>query len=235
MGLILNLETATNVCSVAVARDGKVLALREEKEGRNHARILTTFIAQCIEEAGVTLQNLDAVAVSKGPGSYTGLRIGVATAKGLCYALNKPLIGVNTLQSLATCYILTHPEMPPNTLLCPMIDARRMEVYTALFHPDGSFHTETAAVILTPESYHNILNRQNIAFFGDGMFKMKELAGDVSQAAFDFETLPSASGMVPLSEKSYSLNQFESTAYFEPYYLKDFFHPGQPSGTAPRQ
>jgi tRNA threonylcarbamoyladenosine biosynthesis protein TsaB len=227
MALILNIESATNVCSVALALDGKMIALREEKEGRSHALLLTTFIAQCLEIAGCKLPDIDAVAVSKGPGSFTGLRIGVASAKGLCFALNKPLLAVNTLQAMAATFMLKHSETE-NILLCPMIDARRMEVYSALLDSDLSFKKETCAEILTPDSYKNILNRQKIAFFGDGMTKMRALLEDATNAVFDDTILPSALGMLEFSEKSYQLHAFEDIAYFEPFYLKDFFHPGQP-------
>jgi tRNA threonylcarbamoyladenosine biosynthesis protein TsaB len=227
MALILNIETATDICSVALARDGKLLALREEKEHRSHALLLTSFISQCVEEARLKLENLDAIAVSKGPGSFTGLRIGVATAKGLCYSLDKPLIGINTLQSMAANYMLTYPATN-EMLLCPMIDARRMEVYTAIMHTDLTFKKDTAAEILTPLSFKTILDRQKIAFFGDGMIKAKSLFQDATNAIFNNEILPSALGMVEIAEKSYVNGNFESTAYFEPYYLKDFFHPGQP-------
>lgn len=227
MALILNIETATNVCSVVLAGDGKVLSLREEKEGRSHALLLTSFVSECMQEAGLQLNQLDAIAVSKGPGSFTGLRIGVATAKGLCFSLDKPLIAVSTLQSMAANFMLKYPESK-QILLCPMIDARRMEVYTALLTTDLSFETAVSADILTPDSYKNTLNRQKIAFFGDGMPKFKSLCGDVTNAVFDETVLPSALGMVGFAENSYKTATFESTAYFEPYYLKDFFQPRQP-------
>ena len=138
MALILNIETATDVCSVALAKDGNTLSVREQQQGQTHAKMLTTFISECLEEAGVGKHELDAVAVSKGPGSFTGLRIGVATAKGLCYALDKPLISVNTLLSMTfVCHQTIKHD--PDVIFCPMIDARRMEVYTALIDSHFDF------------------------------------------------------------------------------------------------
>lgn len=141
MALILNIETATDICSVALARNGEILSLQEGREAKSHASLLTTLISKSFEETECRLIDLDAVAVSKGPGSFTGLRIGVATAKGLCYSLDKPLISVNTLQSMAAAFMLKNPDTEDVTL-CPMIDARRMEVYLALFNNKLEFTRE---------------------------------------------------------------------------------------------
>lgn len=234
MALILNIETATDVCSVALALDGKIIAIREESSGQSHARLLTTFISECMKEAGFQLSDLSAVAVSKGPGSFTGLRIGVATAKGLCYALDKPLLSVNTLQSMASNYLI-HNKADAGTWLCPMIDARRMEVYTAFFNADLEFEKETTAEVIEPGSFQDILSRHRVVFFGDGMEKTRQIFENQTNAIFDKDTLPSAAGMPRFSEESYKNGKFEVTAYFEPFYLKDFFTGGQPSGASLRQ
>jgi tRNA threonylcarbamoyladenosine biosynthesis protein TsaB len=229
MALILNIETATEVCSVALALDGKTIAVKEEKAGQSHARLLTGFIASCMEEAGFRLEDLHAVAVSKGPGSFTGLRIGVASAKGLCYGLDKPLIAVNTLQSMASNYLLNNPPAP-GAWLCPMIDARRMEVYTAFFNERLNFERETAAEIIQPGTFQDILEKRPVIFFGDGMAKTRQIFEIHPNALLNDGFSPSAAGMTGFSEESYNKSIFEVIAYFEPFYLKDFFSPGQPSG-----
>ena len=226
MALILNIETATDVCSVALAKDGTLLSLREHKEGQSHAMVLTTFISDCFKEANKKLADLDAIAVSKGPGSFTGLRIGVATAKGLCYSLNKPLIAVNTLLSMASVYLQKTP-VSKNVLLCPMIDARRMEVYSAIFDSELQYIQETSAEILNERSFSEYLNTKTMVFFGDGMAKFKEIVSNRTNMIFNEEVFPSALGMVTLSENSYQSKKFETAAYFEPFYLKDFFSHSQ--------
>ena len=155
MSVILSIETATDVCSVCVSRDGKILSIREIHKGKSHAEVLTSFISECAEEAKIDLQEIDAVAVSKGPGSFTGLRIGVATAKGLCYALDKPLIAVNTLHGMAAMRSLK--ALSDSVIMVPMIDARRMEVYTAAYDLDLREISEVEAVILTQDSFSTIL------------------------------------------------------------------------------
>lgn len=225
MALILNIETATDVCSVALAKDGKTLSLREQQQGQSHARILTTFVSECLQEAGAGKHDLDAIAVSKGPGSFTGLRIGVATAKGLCYALDKPLISVNTLLSMT---FVCHQSSGhgPDVIYCPMIDARRMEVYTALIDPQFDFLKETSADILDSNSFSEFLKFRKVVFFGDGMPKFRNVFPGSQNAFFAENILPSATGMCLFSEKSYNARRFEETAYFEPFYLKDFYSPG---------
>lgn len=227
MALILNIETSTDICSVALAQNGKVLSLHEEQEGKNHASLLTTLIIRCFDSIGLQLTDLDAVAVSKGPGSFTGLRIGVATAKGLCYSLDKPLISVNTLQSMASNFMNKYPE-EKNIVLCPMIDARRMEVYLALFNSQLEFTRETMALVLDQGTINSLINGQKIAFFGDGMKKCRDLTGPHNLVSYHDDVLPTALGMVDFSEVSYNTENFESVAYFEPFYLKDFFTTAQP-------
>lgn len=227
MALILNIETATNICSVALALDGTVLSLRENNEGQSHAKFLTTLITDCFSEANVEMSRLQAIAVSKGPGSFTGLRIGVASAKGLCYALDIPLLGVNTLQSMAST-LKSGSSVSGNTLLCPMIDARRMEVYSAVFNPDLEFVQPTSAMIIDKESFRDLLEKNQVIFFGDGMKKTIQMIGEHKNAVFFDDFVPSASGMVNFSENSYNLGLIESIAFFEPFYLKDFYTLQQP-------
>ncbi len=229
MSLILNLETATAVCSVALAENGTVIAFRESTEGRRHADQITLFIQECMEESGKTLRDLDAVAVSMGPGSYTGLRIGVATAKGLCYTLGISLIGINTLEIMA---VGNKNQRTDTTWLCPMIDARRMEVYCALFDEQLSYQKQTAAEIINADSFNAFLKTQAIHFFGDGAAKCQALLEHQGKASFDGSFTTSARYMASLAHSKHSAPNFKSEdiAYFEPFYLKDFYSPAHSSG-----
>ena len=218
MGLILNIETATTVCSVSLARDGILLALKEVDGDYSHAENLTLFISDAVQEANVKLSDIDAIAVSKGPGSYTGLRIGVSTAKGLCYALNKPLIAIDTLQYMA----LALTQKYPHAQACPMFDARRMEVYCAVYDSGNNVVKPTAAEIIDENSFSELLNENQIYFFGNGAEKCKSVFAGNKNAIFIDGINPSAADMIALSEKAYSGKQFENVAYFEPFYLKDF-------------
>lgn len=217
MALILNIETATTVCSVSVAKDGKLLGTKEQNGDYSHAENLTLFIEEVIKQSGITLKQLDAVAVSKGPGSYTGLRIGVSTAKGLCYALEKPLIAINTLQHLSLALTLKDGE-----LACPMIDARRMEVYCAIYDQQGKELMPTSAEIIDEHSFADFLKEHKVIFAGDGAAKCKDVLSKKSNAIFVDNVFPSAKNMITLSEKAFQEKQFENLAYFEPFYLKDF-------------
>ncbi len=217
MALILNIETATTVCSVSVAQDGKLLAFKEQDGDYSHAENLTVFIQEVIKEANIKLSQLDAIAVSKGPGSYTGLRIGVSTAKGLCYSLEKSLIAVNTLEHLSTSISPKEGE-----LICPMIDARRMEVYCAVFDSNGKEIRKTSAEIIDENSFSDILREHKTIFIGDGATKCKDVLSKNQNAIFVDNVFPSAKNMVSLSEQAFSNKQFEDLAYFEPFYLKDF-------------
>jgi tRNA threonylcarbamoyladenosine biosynthesis protein TsaB len=221
MALILNLETATTACSVSLAKDGKLIALKELDGDYTHAENLTIFIEEVLKQAKVQLNELDAVAVSKGPGSYTGLRIGVSSAKGLCYSLNKPLLAVNTLESMANTAAQL-AEIPAGALLCPMIDARRMEVFCALFNKSGKEIRTTSAEIIEENSFADLLSDQKIYFFGDGAAKCKDVLSKNPNACFIDGISCSAKDMTGLSEKAFQLKQFEDLAYFEPFYLKDF-------------
>ncbi|MDE6877522.1 MAG: tRNA (adenosine(37)-N6)-threonylcarbamoyltransferase complex dimerization subunit type 1 TsaB [Odoribacter sp.] len=218
MALILNIDTSTSVCSVALAQNGQPLALKENKEGLNHSLLLGTFINDILKENGTEVSALDAIAVSMGPGSYTGLRIGVSMAKGLCYGASKPLIAVNTLQALAQS---VSSRIQEEALYCPMIDARRMEVYTALFDKDNRTIQETKAEIIDPASFSEILALQPVYFFGNGSDKVKTVLTS-PQARFLANIETSATNMVQLAEQKYETRNFEDVAYFEPFYLKDF-------------
>ncbi|WP_293301227.1 tRNA (adenosine(37)-N6)-threonylcarbamoyltransferase complex dimerization subunit type 1 TsaB [Pedobacter sp. UBA4863] len=219
MSTILQIETATPVCSVAISVNGQTIALKEEKAPNIHAASLTLFIEEVMKTAGLTYDKLDAIAVSKGPGSYTGLRIGVSTAKGLCFALDKPLIAINTLKMMANGYLLQHANF--GGLVCPMIDARRMEVFTAVFDHHLGEIEHTHAKIVDDKSFVLELQGHFISFIGDGAEKCKAVI-DNPNAHFNLENFNSASCMSNLAFAAYEVKNFEDVAYFEPFYLKDF-------------
>lgn len=223
MSLILHLETATTVCSVALSYEGKLLFLKEENNGYTHAEHLTLFIEEVMQSAGKSYTDLDAVAVSKGPGSYTGLRIGVATAKGLCFGLGKPLVAINTLHALAKGASLKHKN---NFQVCPMLDARRMEVYTALYDKAGNTISATEALILSDDSLKNQLDKNEILFVGDGAIKFKEICKH-QNAHYDLSIEASAAYMIDLAYEKFNTMAFEDLAYFEPFYLKEFYTPSK--------
>jgi tRNA threonylcarbamoyladenosine biosynthesis protein TsaB len=228
MPLILCIETATTVCSVALTKDGITLKIKETHINNSHAEVVTVFIDELIKEFGFAYGDLDAVAVSKGPGSYTGLRIGVSTAKGLCYALDIPLIGLSTLKTLAACMVSRYNEQDDHPVLfCPMIDARRMEVYSALFDKNLQEVRETKAEIIENNSFSDLLKSNRLLFFGDGAAKCKEFIHHPN-AVFYENIFPSARNMVSLAHRAFNSGRFENVAYFEPYYLKDFI-PGIPN------
>jgi tRNA threonylcarbamoyladenosine biosynthesis protein TsaB len=221
LALILCIETATDVCSVALAQDGILLAIAESDEPKSHAGTVVTFIEKVMNESNLKLSQLDAVSISKGPGSYTGLRIGTATAKGLCYALEKPLIAINTLQSM-TSYLIESRKPNPEALLVPLIDARRMEVYSAVFDAFLNEITVTKAEIISEKSFSELLKKNKAMFFGDGSAKCKSALHPNSNAFFEENFKASAIGMLSIAEKSFKEKKFENIAYFEPFYLKDF-------------
>jgi tRNA threonylcarbamoyladenosine biosynthesis protein TsaB len=218
MSLLLQIETATTACSVALTQNGEVLAVKELNERNIHAEVITVFIEELFNTTGRTYADLDAIAVSSGPGSYTGLRIGVSTAKGLCYALDKPLIAVETLQAMAD----TMAARSGDAWLCPMIDARRMEVYTALFDPHGEKIDATSAQIIDEQSFSQVLERHKVLFFGDGAAKCREVLSKYPNASFDTETINSATALTKRALMKLESKQFEDVAYYEPFYLKDF-------------
>lgn len=216
MVYILNIETATKNCSVSVGLDGKTIALKELSEEQfNHAEKLHVFIQDVLNEAEISLKNLSAIAVSKGPGSYTGLRIGVSSAKGLCYALNKPLIAVDTLE------VLAHQINIENGFIVPMIDARRMEVFTQVFNNDKEVVDEPYALIVEDINSFDKLPGE-IHLIGDGAQKCKTVLNTDRFKYYENVLYPSANEMSLLSYQKYNNQNFADVAYFEPYYLKDF-------------
>ena len=220
MGLILQIETATTSCSVALARDKKVLAFKEIDQRNIHAEVITVYIDGLLKQTSLSYADLDAIAVSCGPGSYTGLRIGVSTAKGLCFALDKPLIAVETLAAMASSAVRGLKD--PNTLLCPMIDARRMEVFTAIFNAAGEVIRPTAAEIIDGKSFADILAGNKVLFLGDGAEKCREVLGGHTNASFLTGFANSAVDLTAIAADKFEKQEFEDVAYFEPYYLKDF-------------
>ena len=224
MSLILGIETATKICSVAISRDEKLLALKEIGGEYSHSENLNHFIELACAEAKITLNQLDAIAISKGPGSYTGLRIGVSTAKGLCYGLDKPLIAVDTLKAMAVRLIdsLSDSENWGGALFCPMIDARRMEVYTALYNSNFEMIEPISAKIIDENSFTNFLDKNKVVFFGDGAEKCKSLLNNHPNAVFIDNVEPSAQYVNQLASSKFKQGIFEDVAYFEPYYLKEF-------------
>lgn len=216
MAIILHIETATKNCSVSVADKGELLAIQELNDGNySHAEKLHPFIQQVIQEAKLSFNDIDAVAVSKGPGSYTGLRIGVSAAKGLCFAFDKPLISIETLQSLA--YKLSIEQ----GVIIPMLDARRMEVYAAVYNSKHEQVRDIKAEVIDENSFQEYLSKGKVYFLGDGAEKCKEVITNENAVFIDGE-FPSAKEMVKLSFDKYKKNDIEDVAYFEPFYLKDF-------------
>ena len=215
MALILNIETATKNCSVALSKDGKTLAIREIAEQNfSHAEKLHVFIATLLKEYHLQFQDIQAIAVSQGPGSYTGLRIGVSAAKGLCYALSIPLIAVDTLELLARQIKID------NGFVVPMIDARRMEVYTAFFDSNYQKVQPTTALVIDATSFEN--ETATMHLIGDGASKFKSVLMADKFVYHDAVVYPSANEMSPIAFEKYKISDFVDVAYFEPYYLKDF-------------
>ncbi|WP_106828761.1 tRNA (adenosine(37)-N6)-threonylcarbamoyltransferase complex dimerization subunit type 1 TsaB [Parabacteroides pacaensis] len=219
MSCILNIETSTQVCSVALTQGGEVLLEKVSFEGPSHAVLLGTYVEEALNYVKERAVKLDAVAVSSGPGSYTGLRIGVSMAKGLCFGLGIPLIGIHTLEILAKKAVSVTQE--ENALYCAMLDARRMEVYAAIYDASLQEVREPSADIVTSETYPDYLMKGRMYFFGNGAAKCKEVL--TSENAFFLDDLyPLASDMASLSEKAFTGGKFEDVAYFEPFYLKEF-------------
>ena len=223
MALILNIESSTNICSVSIARKGTIQGIKESRDEKSHASLITVFVGELLEQLHIDSSDLDAVAVSKGPGSYTGLRIGVSAAKGISYGAGIKLIGIPTLQALAYGVILKFSALRSrkDILLCPMIDARRMEVYTALYTNANILYKEISAEIIHPGIFADILKQNEIWFFGNGSGKCKDLIQHPN-ARFIEGIEPSSSWIARLAEKAFRKKQFEDIAYFEPFYLKDF-------------
>lgn len=225
--LIVHIETATDICSVAVSEGGDQLSLVESSEPRSHATLLNRFIRQAVAEAGKEFKDLDAISISKGPGSYTGLRIGVSTAKGFAYALEIPLLATGTLENMASG-ALSNPAIAElvllhgdNLLLCPMLDARRMEVYAGFYTTKNSMFRKVSADIIEAGSYDKILESHPVCFFGNGADKCKDVLSRPN-AIFIDGINPTATSMITPVLLKYNQKQYEDVAYFEPFYLKDF-------------
>ncbi|MBJ2176078.1 tRNA (adenosine(37)-N6)-threonylcarbamoyltransferase complex dimerization subunit type 1 TsaB [Aureibaculum sp. A20] len=217
MSLILNIETATKNCSVSLAENGVLLALNEVNDGNySHGEQLHLLIKNVLTEAGKSINDIDAIAVSKGPGSYTGLRIGVSTAKGLCFSLDKPLIAVSTLTALSNAITVDN-----DAVIVPMLDARRMEVYSAVYNHNHNQIREIKAEVITENSFSEYLSKGKVYFLGDGADKCKSILKN-DNAIFLDGYFPSAKQMAQLSFDKYKKSDTEDVAYFEPFYLKDF-------------
>lgn len=216
MAIILCLETATTNCSVGIARNGKIVSLKEDNsKSYSHAEKLHLFINEALEEAGITIADLDAIAISKGPGSYTGLRIGVSAAKGLCFSLDIPLISVPTLDLLA------YKLKGKTGIFISMLDARRMEVYSSVYDSKINQIRETKAEVLDEQSFTEYLEQSEVHFIGNGVAKFEDIC-TYTNAVFHKQKFPSAQEMAEIAELKYQKSDIEDVAYFEPYYLKDF-------------
>lgn len=226
MALILGIETSTEICSVAIGQNGICIAQKSLPVPNGHASLLHQLVDKTLKESNYTLKDLQAIAISMGPGSYTGLRVGVSTTKGYAYALNIPVITINTLQSLSAHYLTLYPET--NSLLVPMIDARRMEVYTATYNNKLETIHETSAMVIDTFSFLELLNKNKIAFFGNGSEKCQDILSHPNATFFQNITC-NAGGLIPLAQIAFNNNNFANLAYFEPYYLKDFV------GTTPKK
>jgi len=224
MALILGIETATTICSVALVKDGKLIAIRESEGLKEHSASLTGYIADIFQDAGLTFERIDAVAVSIGPGSYTGLRIGLSSAKGLCYALDKPLITVNTLKSLAWQAVNkcnSEGVETGNALFVPMLDARRMEVYTAVYDHTLSLIEPVDALVVSESAFDSFMGKK-IIYFGDGAEKCRQTFATKSNFSFLEAISLSAEAVCMLALNDYENRIFADVAYSEPFYLKEF-------------
>lgn len=221
MSCILNIETSTNVCSVALSQDGVCLYEDVNMEGPSHAQVLAGYVKNAASFADSHAIPIDAIAISKGPGSYTGLRIGVSEAKGVAYGRDAKLLSVPTLKLLTVPILLGHEELPEDALLCPMIDARRMEVYCALYDRALNEVVQTQALVIDSDSFKDYLDKQPIYFMGNGADKCVETIQHPN-AHFIKNIVPRAKNMIPLAEMAMAKKQFEDVAYFEPFYLKEF-------------
>lgn len=225
--LLLNIDTATDTASVCLSQNGKVLAITTSHQQKNHASFLQPAIKQIVQQCNINLQQIDAIGVTYGPGSYTGLRVGLSSAKGLCYALNKPLIVVNTLEVMTVQIIKSINENylnnNDNFLICPMIDARRMEVFTALYNTNIQTIVKPSAMIIDEKSFSDFLAIHTIYFSGNGSSKCNAILTH-SNAKF-IDTYFTAADMISITEKYFLLQQFANIAYVEPLYLKQFYLP----------
>ncbi|MBR9853652.1 MAG: tRNA (adenosine(37)-N6)-threonylcarbamoyltransferase complex dimerization subunit type 1 TsaB [Algicola sp.] len=217
MAILLNLETATTNCSVSISKNNKILVLKENNAANySHSEQLHVFIKEALEEASLSFSDLNAVAVSKGPGSYTGLRIGVSAAKGICFSVDIPLISIPTLQSMAN-----QVDLKPDELVIPVLDARRMEVYSCVFDNNNQEIRETRAEVINEESFSEFVSGSKVYIVGSGAEKIRSVLQHPN-FIFDTTVIPSSKDMAVMAFKKFEAKQFEDVAYFEPYYLKDF-------------
>lgn len=223
MATIISIETSTEVCSVALSQNGKNVWEKKNMEGQNHSTLLAPFLQEMQSYIKENNLKVDAVAVSSGPGSYTGLRIGVSTAKGLCYGMDIPLLSIDTLKviTMSALHTLNNANINDETYFCPMIDARRMEVYTAFYDKNLNQIRDTSADIIEENSYKEILDKHIVYFFGNGANKCKKTITHPNARFLD-DITPLASEMCQLAEKAYNDKDFKDVAYFEPAYLKEF-------------
>jgi tRNA threonylcarbamoyladenosine biosynthesis protein TsaB len=218
MSYIINIDTATETAHVSLAQNGRLLHVLTNQQQKDHAAFVQTGVQQLVTAAGISLAAIAAVAVTAGPGSYTGLRVGMASAKGLCYALQKPFIAVNTLEVMTKAVLLQHNEA--DVLYCPMIDARRMEVFTAVYNTNLTAVLQPCALILEESSYQLYLQKSKLVFFGSGAAKWSSIAGNTNVSFTELNCLPV--GFAALSYQYYHNNIFSDLAYAEPYYIKEF-------------
>jgi tRNA threonylcarbamoyladenosine biosynthesis protein TsaB len=218
--LIFHIETATDVCSVCIAENGKLLGIEETNIKNSHASMLHVLTDKLLKRLGITYDQPDAFAVSMGPGSYTGLRIGVAASKGFCFALQKPLIAVNTLEAM-TAHFISQTDTIPEALYCPMIDARRMEVYTTILSRNFEYLEPVSAAILDSNSFSSLIAKNSVYFFGDGAIKFSQIISH-KNAIFSNKFSTSSAGLIAPALKAWNAGKFCDLAYFEPFYLKDF-------------
>lgn len=221
MACILHIETSTKACSVALSENGSLIFHKEDIEGPNHSVVCGVFVDEALSFANSHAIPVDAIAVSEGPGSYTGLRIGVSLAKGVCYGRDLPLLSVPTLKLLCVPVLLGKEELPEDALLIPMIDARRMEVYSAVYDRALQEVRPIGANIVDADTYLPYLEKHPVYFFGDGAMKCKNVIQHTN-AHFIEGIIPLAKWMFPLAERSLHLGEKQDVAYFEPFYLKDF-------------
>ena len=221
MSCILNIETSTNVCSVAISEDGQCIYHDEDRTGPNHNERLGQFVDEALSFADSHAIPVDGVAISMGPGSYTGLRIGTSMAKGVCYGFGIPLVAVPTLELMCVPVLLRHDDLPEDALLCPMLDARRMEVYAGIYNRALKPVREIRADVVDAETYREYLDEHPVYFFGNGAEKCMEVINHPN-AHFFKGIEPLAKYMFPLAERRMMRGETEDVAYFEPFYLKDF-------------
>ena len=225
MADILLIESTAKVCSVGLGREGEIAALIEHEVENSHSTVLTSLIQEVCTQAETSVAEVDAIAVSAGPGSYTGLRIGVSTAKGLCYGLNKPLVAVDTLQAMASA--VAGETGNQEALYCPLLDARRMEVYTGIYDFAGRCELDPQALIIDNNPFMQFLEDREVYFFGSGADKCRELL-DHKHSRFEIQARPSARHMAKLANNRFIINELEDVAYFEPRYIKAFYTPVKP-------